>query len=253
MIACPTCSGSTVTAFCRECGKGVCEHCTERRDGVPYCRDCAPSVQETAGDSSPVDEILQGAQRVVTDTTVVANAANQRITASPMAAADGPHPFLAGLLGFVPGLGAVYNGQYVKGVVHAAIFGMLIAISTASDHDAVPALMVPMVVFFVLYMPIEAVRTAQAIRRGEDVKEMSGIVGALFDANNDSPVPGILFIALGVLFLLFTLGILRAELVFNAWPLILVGLGAWRLYASIRRREELSRDAPRPTPYDLPE
>jgi hypothetical protein len=24
----------------------------------------------------------------------------------------------------VPGLGAVYNGQYVKGIVHAAIFGM---------------------------------------------------------------------------------------------------------------------------------
>jgi hypothetical protein len=160
---------------------------------------------------------------------------------------------LAGLLGFVPGLGAVYNGQYVKGIVHAAIFGLLIAISTSADHEAVPALMVPMVIFFVLYMPIEAVRTAQAIRRGEQVKEMSGIVGALFDASNDSPVPGILFIALGVVFLLFTLGVLRAELVFKAWPLILVGLGVWRLYASTRKREELSRHAPRATSYDQPE
>jgi hypothetical protein len=167
--------------------------------------------------------------------------------------AEGPHPFLAGLLGFVPGLGAVYNGQYVKGIVHAAIFGLLIAISTSADHEAVPALMVPMVIFFVLYMPIEAVRTAQAIRRGEEVKEMSGIVGALFDASNDSPVPGILFIALGVVFLLFTLGVLRAELVFKAWPLILVGLGVWRLYASTRKREELSRHAPRATSYGQPE
>jgi hypothetical protein len=151
------------------------------------------------------------------------------------------------------GLGAVYNGQYVKGVVHAAIFGMLIAISTTADHAAVPALMVPMVVFFVLYMPIEAVRTAQAMRRGEEVKEMSGIVGALFDANNDSPVPGILFVALGVFFLLLTLGVLRAELVFKAWPLIIVGLGVWRLYASTRKREELSRYEQRATSYDLPE
>jgi hypothetical protein len=168
-------------------------------------------------------------------------------------AADGPHPFLAGVLGFVPGLGAVYNGQYVKGIVHAAIFGMLIAISTTADHDAIPALMVPMVVFFVLYMPIEAVRTAQAIRRGEQVKEMSGIVGALFDSSSDSPVPGILFIALGILFLLFTLGILDAELVFKAWPLMIVGLGVWRLYASTRKREEPSRHAPQATSYDLPE
>jgi hypothetical protein len=160
---------------------------------------------------------------------------------------------LAGLLGFVPGLGAVYNGQYVKGIVHAAIFGMLIAISTTADNDAVPALMVPMVVFFVLYMPIEAVRTAQAIRRGEEVQEMSGIVGALFDSSSDSPVPGILFIALGVFFLLFTLGVLSAEMVFRASPVGLVALGVWRLYASIRKREELSRPAPRATPYDLPE
>jgi hypothetical protein len=156
-------------------------------------------------------------------------------------------------LGFVPGLGAVYNGQYVKGIVHAAIFGMLIAISTSSDHEAIPALMVPLVVFFVLYMPIEAVRTAQAIRRGEEVNEMSGIVGALFDANSDSPVPGVLFIALGVLFLLFTLGVLRAELVFKAWPLALVGLGVWRLYASVRKREESSRTASRPASYDVTE
>jgi hypothetical protein len=102
-------------------------------------------------------------------------------------------------------------------------------------------------------MPIEAVRTAQAIRRGEEVQEMSGIVGALFDSSSDSPVPGILFIALGVFFLLFTLGVLSAEMVFRASPVGLVALGVWRLYASIRKREELSRPAPRATPYDLPE
>jgi hypothetical protein len=110
-----------------------------------------------------------------------------------------------------------------------------------------------MVVFFVLYMPIEAVRTARAIRRGEEVKEMSGIVGALFDSSGDSPVPGILFIVLGVFFLLFTFGILRAEVVFQAWPLALVGLGVWRLYASVRRRDEVSRPLPRATSFDTTE
>jgi hypothetical protein len=212
-------------------------------DGVPYCRDCAHwSLRESSLPLEPESAPPPQSRRLA--------------AASPSPAAstaEGPHPFLAGLLGFVPGLGAVYNGQYVKGIVHAAIFGMLIAISTTADHDAIPALTVPMVVFFVLYMPIEAVRTAQAMRRGEEVKEISGIVGALFDASDDSPVPGILFIALGVLFLLFTLGVLSAELVFKAWPLMIVGLGVWRLYASTRKREESSRHTPRAAPYDLPE
>ena len=223
------------------------------RDGVSYCSECAPSVQPPVEGASPADEILRGAHQVTIDTATVASAVNQRTKEAFSTAADGPHPFLAGLLGFVPGLGAVYNGQYVKGIVHAAIFGMLIAISTSSDHEAIPALMVPLVVFFVLYMPIEAVRTARAIRRGEQVEEMSGIVGVLFDASNDSPVPGVLFIALGVFFLLFTLGVLDAELVFKAWPLIIVGLGAWRLYASVRKREESPRHEQRTTSYDVPE
>jgi len=248
MIQCPTCADSTVTAFCRECGKGACEDCVERRDGVPFCRNCAAASLEESP-LPPQEEFVPPPSRPAAAATGLLPAP----PAANRADADGPHPVLAGLLGFVPGLGAVYNGQYVKGVVHAAIFGMLIAISTSADHAAVPALMVPMVVFFVLYMPIEAVRTAQAIRRGEEVKEMSGIVGALFDANNDSPVPGILFIALGVFFLLLTLGILRAELVFKAWPLIIVGLGVWRLYASPRKREESSRHEQRATSYDLPE
>lgn len=243
MIPCPTCADSTVTAFCRDCGKGVCETCTELRDDVPYCRECTQhALPVSLPPSEP--ECAQPSQ------SKPSAAAQPTPTES---AAEGPHPFLAGLLGFVPGLGAVYNGQYVKGVVHAAIFGMLIAISTTADHDAIPALMVPMVVFFVLYMPIEAVRTARAIRRGEEVKEMSGVVGALFDAGNDSPVPGILLIALGVLFLLVTLGVLRVELIFKAWPLMIVGLGVWRLYASTRKREESSRSAPPAASYDLPE
>ena len=246
MIPCPTCADSTVTAFCRECGKGICDNCAEPREGVPYCRDCAPALIE--GD------------RPQQEYTPPSPPPPRRPPTPPAAAlppgangSDGPHPFLAGLLGFVPGLGAVYNGQYVKGIVHAAIFGMLIAISTTADHDAIPALMVPMVVFFVLYMPIEAVRTAQAIRRGEEVQEMSGIVGALFDASNDSPVPGILFIVLGVFFLLFTLGVVSVEVVLRAWPLIIVALGVWRLYASVRKRDESTQPAPRATTYDLPE
>ncbi len=231
MMSCPTCADSAVTAFCRDCGKGVCDGCLQRRDGVSYCQECAPVIIEpepVAEDESP-------------------DSATPRIAAPPPTpppptppAADsveGPHPFLAGLLGFVPGLGAVYNGQYVKGVIHAAIFGMLFAISTSSDEAAIHALLVPLTIFFVLYMPVEAVRTARAIRRGEQVDEMSGIPGALMANSGDSPVPGILFIAMGVILLLFTLGILQVDLVLRGWPLLLIAFGVWRLYTSVQSKD----------------
>ena len=43
-----------------------------------------------------------------------------------------PNPGLAALLGFIPGVGAMYNGQYAKGIVHLIIFAVLV--SLADEH-----------------------------------------------------------------------------------------------------------------------
>ena len=32
---------------------------------------------------------------------------------------------IALFLGFIPGVGAIYNGQYAKGLVHAVVFGLI--------------------------------------------------------------------------------------------------------------------------------
>jgi TM2 domain-containing membrane protein YozV len=239
MISCPTCVDSAVTAFCRGCGKGVCDGCMERHDGVSYCLECSPTVID--------------AEPVAADVPLIA--ASPPPLPPPTAAAtdvaDGPHPLLAGLLGFVPGLGAVYNGQYVKGVVHALIFALLFAVSTSSHEDAIHALLIPLIIFFELYMPIEAVRTAQAVRRGEPVDELSGIAGALVNTHGDSPVPGIVFITLGVFLLLFTLGILQVDVVLRGWPLLLIAFGAWRLYASVQSKDSVpERRTPGGYPLD---
>ncbi len=235
---CPTCLDTQVSAFCRECGKGVCDNCIESRDGIAYCRDCVPVEAEAPEEP----------------------AAPPRIAAPPptpprsTSGDETTSPFLAGFLGLVPGLGAVVNGQYAKGVVHVAIFALLVAISTSSEETAIHALMVPLIIFFVLYMPIEAVRTAQAIRRGEQVDEMSGIAGSLLKVRTDSPIPGIIFIALGVLFLLFTLGVLQIDFLVRMWPVLLIVFGIWRLYASIRARDEVpARPRPQIDPIDTPE
>ena len=70
---------------------------------------------------------------------------------------SGSSPGLAALLGFIPGVGAMYNGEYTKGFIHVLIFASLI---WATDH--VNDLFGLGIAAFVLYMPIEAYQTAKA-------------------------------------------------------------------------------------------
>ena len=76
-------------------------------------------------------------------------------------------PKFAAMLGLVPGIGAVYNGQYVKGLIHAVIFtaGLVIALKVA-QHYFLDVLLAALLCFY-LYMPVEAYKTAKAHSRTE--------------------------------------------------------------------------------------
>jgi hypothetical protein len=67
---------------------------------------------------------------------------------------------LAALLGLIPGVGAMYNGQFAKGIVHLAIFAVLMSLSDVHSIFG----------FFVVgwwfYMVFEAYHTAVARRDG---------------------------------------------------------------------------------------
>ena len=71
-----------------------------------------------------------------------------------------PNPGLAALLGLIPGVGAMYNEQYAKGVVHLIIFALLVSFS----H--ITGIFVLFVFGWIAYMSIEAHHTAQARRDG---------------------------------------------------------------------------------------
>lgn len=234
-MQCPTCVETTVTGFCRECGKGVCGTCIRMIDGVAHCAECAPAAETEAAESAETQP-SEAAPAALPPPTASA-APPPPPPPRPQQAYDenAPHPGLAAVLGVVPGLGAVYNGHYVKGLLHALIFGLLLAI--ASSTPVGPAF-APLIALFFLYMPIEAYRTAQAMRRGETVDEMSGLVGAIFNSTSRSPVGGIVVIALGVLMLLFTLEVFRLRDVAPFWPILLIAFGVWRLYVAIRARAE---------------
>jgi TM2 domain-containing membrane protein YozV len=79
----------------------------------------------------------------------------------PPATSGDPSPVLAAILGFIPGVGAMYNGQFAKGVVHLAIFAILTSLS--SNVNGIFGLFVAGWEF---YMAFEAYHTAVARRDG---------------------------------------------------------------------------------------
>jgi len=146
---------------------------------------------------------------------------------------DGPSPGLAFVLGLIPGVGAIYNGQYAKGVVHVIILGVLISImNSGAAHQFEPLFgLLTTLLFF--YMAFEAYHTAAKRQRGEPVDEFSSIfpVGR---AGRGFPLGPILLILMGVVFLLDTLEVVRLYEVMRYWPVFLILLGCYMLYIRVR-------------------
>lgn len=144
----------------------------------------------------------------------------------------GHSPVLAFFLGFlIPGVGAVYNAQYAKGLIHAAVFGFLVSLMTAGGGELGPLLGV-LTGTWVFYMAFEAYHTALRRRRGEPVDEFSGLVApGRLGGSMAGPVA---LIVLGLLFLMVNLDIIRLYQVARFWPVLLIALGGYLLYLRVR-------------------
>ena len=81
-----------------------------------------------------------------------------------------PNPGLAALLGFIPGVGAMYNGQFPKGIAHIAIFAVFSSLS--KNANGIFGLFVAGWVF---YMVFEAYQTARARRDGLPLPDPFGL------------------------------------------------------------------------------
>jgi hypothetical protein len=119
------------TAYCRNCGKALCPECTRSVQGMHYCEPCLAAL----------------------------------VSRPPAAQPSHQHsPAAAFFLGLIPGLGAVYNGEYTKALVHVAIFVGLVSLDSTGMHQPMFGLLTG---FFCLYMPVEACVTATNMQRAE--------------------------------------------------------------------------------------
>lgn len=148
-----------------------------------------------------------------------------------MPATSGPNPGLAGILGAIPfGVGAVYNGQYAKGLAHLVIF-ILLVVGASHFHDPLDTICGLGIAAFVFYQIIDAVKTAKAINAGQPAPDPLGL-GTMFspgekrDITRGAPAGAVILILLGVLFLLQNTGFWFLSMD-ALWPLILIALGVW--------------------------
>ncbi len=206
-------SQNVANVQCNGCGKPLCPACDHRIKGFPYCQDCIVMG---------VDLLRQQGQ------TNYVPYVKKRTS-----------PFFATLLSFVcPGLGAAYNGQTVKALVHFAVFVGLFQMAILTGGTF---LFVGGFIAMWLFAALDAWRTAHAIRSGLTPDVAEDILVRRFSGN--PKLWGIVLTVLGAAFLLQNVFNLRG-LMRGFLPLMLIGLGVYILRGFIfkPKAEEKWRD-----------
>ncbi len=217
-MKCAVHSDVDAAGYCRNCGKAMCSACVRPVRDVLYCEDCLATV---VGIPSPQ---AAGAAAVPAAGAPVAppSATNGRRAGSPA---------LAFILGFLfPGLGAVYNGEYNKALIHIVVFATFV-FGLSSDMDGgMKAVLGILLAGFIFYMAFDSMRTAESQRRG--------VVSAdpLESWSKDRPIGPIILIVLGVLFLLNNFNWFPFYRIERFWPLILIAVGVLMFRNRLSRR-----------------
>jgi hypothetical protein len=194
---------------CNRCTRALCAACDHRIRGFPFCQDCI-----VAG----VEFLRQHSQS--NPSQVIRRRSS---------------PFVATLLSIVPGLGAAYNGQTSKAIVHFAIFASFFQMAVITQG----------VLFFILgvlgtwlFAAVDACRTAQLMRAGLTPETEEDVIARRLYGNPFAW--GLTLIVIGTVFLLHTL--LGVQLpIRELLPVALVALGAYMLFDYVRRRKSSDR------------
>ncbi|MGA2264183.1 MAG: DUF5668 domain-containing protein, partial [Acidobacteriota bacterium] len=177
--------------------KALCAECSHQIKGKVYCQDCLVRGTEWA---AAVKDL-----RIPTDA-----------------------PKRAAALSLIPGMGAVYNGEYQKALTQFAVFAALTVMSDNFNGVFGFGAFV-----FLIFTMFDSYRTAEANLRKRMEQETVPQAPA-----KDKTVAawGLLLIGLGLVFLLKNL--IPYNFINKLWPLVFIALGAYLIYHSLTDREE---------------
>ena len=150
-------SGVTATSFCQNCGKALCGQCVRTGAGGQIL--CEPCMNAWQAYQQPFVPAVPGS----------------------------PNPSAAAVLGLIPGVGAMYNGQFFKGLIHVVIFAVLVSIT---EYHGIFGIFIGA---WVLYQSFEAYHTARALRDGQPLPDPLGLneVGNWLNLGSRPQHPGV--------------------------------------------------------------
>lgn len=170
--------------YCSKCNKPLCEECCIETNGKILCKEC----------------VKEEMKKVY----------NKRKS-----------PSLAAVLSIIPGLGAIYNGQILKGISYILIFASLVGLEDyATGFENV--IFGLMIAGFFLYTIIDSYNSARAINLG---LEKEG-----FYPEEGSILFGLVLLFLGVAFMLVNFGLIEYEHIVKLWPMIFIVIGIKMIY-----------------------
>ena len=171
---------AAVAAYCQNCGKALCASCVRSVSGVIYCEQCLAAKLGIGGaygaPGSAGYTANPGAYAAV-DPNFAGGVIPPPVT--------GPNPGTAFALGFIPGVGAMYNGQFVKALVHVLVFVVLIGIT--HNHGIFGIF----IAAWVAYQVFDAHQTAKARRDGLPLPDPFGLneLGTKLGISNSNFTP----------------------------------------------------------------
>jgi hypothetical protein len=193
--------------ICSACNKFLCSECAHKIKGKAYCQDC----------------LIEGAEWASTIKGL-------RLPADS--------PKRAAVCAIIPGLGAVYNTEYLKAIAYFTVWAAL-----AVMGNRVSSVFGFGAFVFILFTMFDAYRSAEErVRRrlktdyfDEPPRQDKTLVGW-----------GVFLIILGAIFLLHN--IIPFYFLNRFWPLIFILIGAFLVYRALQSRKSKSGSWYNPPP-----
>jgi hypothetical protein len=211
-MKCAVHTDADAIGYCRNCGKALCSVCARPIRDVFYCEDCLAGAVGIPAPPPAGAQYAAGAGPYVPPP-------GQQPGAIPLRPRTAGSPGVAFALGFCPGLGAIYNGEYNKALIHIVVFAAMVVGLSSDLGGGADTVLGLLLAGFVFYMAFDAMRTAKAKQMGE------ATVDPLESWSKERPIGPIILIGVGVLFLLNNFAWFPFYRIERFWPLILIGVG----------------------------
>jgi hypothetical protein len=146
-------------------------------------------------------------------------------------------PALAAFLSLFPGLGNVYNGLYIRGLIFFLIPATMLGIIITS-HGRNAFFFGPAIAFFMFFNIIDAYRQAVLINYGYQQDLGISDIPKRPRPGQGGIAAGIILVLIGAYALLEQYVTIDLDWLFDLWPVAAIALGGWLIWGTLRERKK---------------